>query len=75
MCSIRGTNNELRKRFYTLVHLQLSSLKYKFVHLQLFNVKFLFSEEKRTAICGRASIFSDFKLTGENDDQLYSRHK
>ena len=45
-CSIRGTNNELRNRFYKFVHLQLFSIKYKFVHLQLFDVKFLFSEKK-----------------------------
>ena len=91
--SIRGTNNELRKRLYKFVHLRLSSVKYRFVHLQLFNVKykfvqaqlfalkFLFSEkhifhkQKGTAVCGRASVFSDFKLTRENGDLLSSRHK
>ena len=80
-CSIPGTNNELQKRFYKFVHLQLSTVKQKFVHLKLFDVKFLFSKkyifhkQKRTAVCGCASVFSDFKLTRENDDLSYSRHK
>ena len=56
-CSIRGTNNQIRNRFYKSVHLQLFNVKckfvylqlfnvkYKFIQLQLFHVKFLFSEE------------------------------
>ena len=92
-CSIRGTNNELPKRFYKFVHLQLSSVndrfvhlrlfnvKYKFVHLQLFGPKLLFSEkhifrkQKRMAVCGRASVFSGFKLSRENYELLSLRHK
>ena len=41
-CSIRGTNNQIRNRFYKSVHLQLFNVKYKFVYLQLFNVKYKF---------------------------------
>ena len=69
----------MRKRFYKFLHLQLFSVKYKFVHLQLFDVKFLFYEkhifrkQKRTAVYGRASVVSDFKLTWENDDLFSSR--
>ena len=32
------------------------NVKYEFVHLQLFEVKFLFSEKKRTAVYGLASL-------------------
>ena len=32
-------------------------------------------KQKRTTVCGHASIFSDFKLIWENDDLLSSRHK
>ena len=45
----------------------------------LFDLKFLFFEnhifrkQKRTAVYGRASLVSDFKLTRENDDLLFSR--
>ena len=66
---------------YNFVHLQLFNIRYKFVHLQLFNVKFLLSKnhifvtQKRTAVYGRASLVSDFKLTWENDDLLSPRHK
>ena len=54
---------------------------YKFVYLQLLNVKFWFSKkhifpkQQTTAVYGRASIVLDFKLTRENDDLLFSRHK
>ena len=47
----------------------------------LFDVKFLFSKnpifrkQKRIAVCGPASLVSDFKLTRKNDDMLFSRHK
>ena len=56
-CSIGGTSNQIRNRFYESVHLQLFTVKYKFayrqlfnikyksIQLQLFDVKFLFSEE------------------------------
>ena len=64
------------------MHLQLFNVEYKFVHLQLFDVKFLFSEKhifgklkKTPAVCGLASVFSDFKLTRENDDLFSSRRK
>ena len=55
--SIRGTNNQIRNRFYKSIHLQqfnvkcafaylqLCNVKYTFIQLQLFHVKFLFSEE------------------------------
>ena len=80
-CSIRGFNNQLPNRFYKFVHLQLLNVRYKFVHLQLFDFKFLFSKthafrkQKRTAVYGRASLILDFKLTRENDDLLFPRHK
>ena len=47
----------------------------------LFDVKLLFSEnhtfriQNRTAVYGRASLVSDFKLTQKNDDLLSLRHK
>ena len=41
-CSIRGTNNQIRNRFYKSVHLELFNVKYKFVYLQLFNIKYKF---------------------------------
>ena len=41
-CSIRGTNKQIRNRFYKSVHLELFNVKYKFVYLQLFNVKYKF---------------------------------
>ena len=77
-CSIQGTNNELRNRFYKLVHPQLFKLKYKFDHLQLFDVKFLFS--KKTCILqeeenGCLDARSDFKFNWKNDNLLFSRHK
>ena len=80
-CSIRGTNKQIRNRFYKSVHLELFNVKYKFVQLQLFDDKFLFSEEhtfckqKRTVVYGRASLVSGSQLTQENDDLLSSRHK
>ena len=82
-CSIRGTNNQLRNRFYEFVHLQLFNVACKFVHLQLFDdVKFFFSQifvifrkQQRTADYRRAYLVSDFKLTRENYDLLSSRHK
>ena len=66
--------------FIIIVYLQLFNVKYKFVHLQLFDVKFLFSEnifgkQKRTAVYGCASVFSDFKLTRAKDHLLSSTHK
>ena len=70
-----------KKKFSKFVHLQLFNVKYKFAHLQLFDVKFLFSEkhtlrkQKRTAVCGRALVFLDFKLTQENDEKLSLGHK
>ena len=47
----------------------------------LFDVKLLFSKnhifdkQKKTAVYGRASLVSDFKLTQKNDDLLSLRHK
>ena len=41
-CSIRGTNKQIRNRFYKSVHLELFNVKYKFVYLELFNVKYKF---------------------------------
>ena len=79
-CSIRGTNNQLQNRFYKFAHLKLFNAKYKFVQLQLFDIKFLFSEkhifrkQKRTAVFGRVSLVSSFKLTLKNGDMLSSRH-
>ena len=66
---------------YKFVDLQLFSVKHKFVHLQLFDVKFLFSEkyifhkQKRITVYGRASLFSNSKITWKNDDLLSSKHK
>ena len=37
--------------------------------------KNVFGTLKKTAVCGLASVFSDFKLTRENDDLLPSRRK
>ena len=37
--------------------------------------KNIFRKQKRTAVCGRSSIFAEFKLIPENDDLLPSRHK
>ena len=71
----------MHNRVYKFVHLQLFNVKYKFVHLQLFDIKFLFSEkyifrkQKRAAVSRHASLVLDFKLTRENDDLLYSRHR
>ena len=58
-------------RVYKFVDLQLFDVKFKFVHLHLFDVKLLFSEkhiirkQKRTAVYGRASLVSYFKLPRE----------
>ena len=41
----------------------------------LFSEKHIFCKEKRTAIYGRLSAVSDFKLTRKNDDLLSLRHK
>ena len=41
-CSIRGTNNQIRNRFYKSVRLQLFNVKCKFIYLQLLNVKYKF---------------------------------
>ena len=41
-CSIRGTNNQILKKFYKYVHFQLFNVKYKFAYLQLFNIKYKF---------------------------------
>ena len=47
----------------------------------LFDIKLLFSEnhifrkQKRSAVFGRSSLISDFKLTRENYDLLSSWHK
>ena len=57
-CSIRGTNNRLRNRFYKFVHLQLFNVKYNFVQFQLFHVKFLFSE-KHSFANRRERLFMD----------------
>ena len=52
-----------------------------FIFNNLFDVKFLFSKnhifrkQKTTAVYGRASLDSDFKLIRANDDLLSSRHK
>ena len=32
-------------------------------------------KQKRMVFYGRASLVSDFELTRENDDMLFSRHK
>ena len=56
------------------------TLNINFFIFNLFDVKFLFSEnnvfckQKRMAVYGHTSLFSDLKLTRENDDQLSSRH-
>ena len=49
-CGIRGTNNQIRNRFYKSVHLQLFNIKYKFVffncltsNINLFNFNCLMS--------------------------------
>ena len=80
-CNIRGSNNQLPKRLYGFVHLQLFNVKYKFVHLQLFDVKVLFfvkhiiGKQNRMAVHRCASLTSDFKLTRKNDDLLPLRQK
>ena len=38
---------------------------YIFAHLRLFDVKFLFRKQKKTAVYGRVSLVSDFKLNRE----------
>ena len=80
-CNIRGTNNQLPKRLYGFVHLQLFNVKYKFVHLQLFDAKVLFivkhiiRNQKRTSVNRCVPLIQDFKLTRKNDDLLPSRQK
>ena len=71
--------NQLPNIFNKFVHLQLFNIKHKFVHKLvlrqiLFSEKHILRKQKRTAVYGRASLVSDFKLTRENDDLLYSRH-
>ena len=43
--------------------------------LFLLSKNHIFVKQKRTAVYGRASLVSDFKLTWENDDLLSPRHK
>ena len=53
------------------------------INLSIFNFlmsrycipKNIFCKQKRMAVCGRSSIFAEFKLTPENDDLLPSRQK
>ena len=83
LCSVRGTNSQSPNRFYEFVYLQVFNVTYRFAHLRLFDdIKFLLSEvfvifrkQKRAAVYRRASLVSDFKLTQENYDLLYSTHK
>ena len=67
--------------FINLFIFKLFNTKYKFIHLQLFDFKFLFlkkhifRKQKRTAVYGRTSLVSNFKLPRENDGLLSSRHR
>ena len=67
--------------FINLFIFNLLTLNRNLFIFNLFAIKFLFSKnhifrkQQRTAVYGRASLVSDFKLTRENDDLLSSRHK
>ena len=67
--------------FISLFIFNCLALNINFFMFNLFDVKFLFSEnqifrkQKRTAVYGRVSLVSDFKLTRENDDLLSLRQK
>ena len=79
-CSIRGTNNQLPNIYYEFVHVQLFNIRHEIVHLQVvwrqvFVLRKSCLSQIEEDVClwtyGRGYLVSDFKLTRENDDQVF----